>query len=118
MYSTAILNVSFVGKGSNIINVYLIFSSLPSYDFACVVSHMWQLSPCIMLMSAMVYLRIHRRVFSTFALSKTLCFSFFQELTPETFMRIEPETNILQCKGWEILQAGCISQIQAEDSKE
>lgn len=44
----------------------------------------------------MVYLRIHRRVFSTFALSKTLCFSFFQELTPETFMWIKPETSILQ----------------------
>lgn len=44
MHSTAILNVSFVGKGSQIINVYLILSSLPSYDFSCVVSHMWQLS--------------------------------------------------------------------------
>lgn len=98
MHSTAILNVSFVGKGIQIINVYLILSSLPSYDFACMLSHMWQPNTCIMPMSIMVYLRIHRRVLSAFALSKTLCFSFFQELTPETFVWIEPETSILQCK--------------------
>lgn len=111
MHSTAILNVSFVGKGIQIMNVYLILSSLPSYDFACTLSPMWQLNTCMMPMSIMVYLRIHRRVFSTFALSKTLCFSFFQELTPETFVGIEPETSILQCESCEILQGGGISQI-------
>lgn len=105
-----LLNVSFVGKGIQIINVYLILSSLPSYDFACMLSHMWQPNTCIMPMSIMVYLRIHRRVLSAFALSKTLCFSFFQELTPETFVWIEPETSILQCKSCEILQGGGISQ--------
>lgn len=48
----------------------------------------------------MAYLRIHRRVFSAFALSKTLCFSFFQELTPETFMWIEPEQIFCSVKAF------------------
>lgn len=86
MHSTAILNISFVGKGTQITNTYLILSSLPSHDFASVMSRMCQLNSRTMPTSIMVYLRIHRRVFSAFALSKTLGFSFFQELTPESFM--------------------------------
>lgn len=103
VFSTTTLKASFVGKGSQIISGYLILSSFLSCDFAFVVSHLW-LNPCIMPMSIMVYLRIHRRVFSTFALSKTLGFSFFQKLTPETFMWIEPETSILYTFNTEIYE--------------
>lgn len=34
-------------------------------------------------------IRVHRWILSSFTLSKAFCFTFFQQLTPETFMRIK-----------------------------
>lgn len=54
MQPTAILNISFVWKGSQIINTYLVLSSLPSHDFACVMSHVCQVNPCTLPMNITV----------------------------------------------------------------